>query len=189
MIRRGDRVLEVGPDNHPSTYRQLVEVEVRWETVDIFEHPALTFTADSSYGFPIDDDAFDVVISGQVLEHVPKPWLWMRELARVTKPGGLVATIVPVSWPYHTAPVDCWRVYPDGMRALYDDAGLDTVLAEWGSLETPRPRRALPGRSECKLRRTLRWYSRLVGPIGIPVERAFDTVAIARKPNGKGQAH
>ena len=46
-------------------------------------------------------------------------------------------TIAPVSWPYHEDPVDCWRIYPDGLRALYDEVGLRTELALCEGLEPP----------------------------------------------------
>ena len=56
---------------------------------------------------PFPAATFDLVVSGQVLEHVRRVWIWFEEVARVTKPGGYVVTICPVSWPYHEAPVDC----------------------------------------------------------------------------------
>ncbi|MGO1166171.1 MAG: methyltransferase domain-containing protein [Janibacter sp.] len=40
---------------------------------------------------PYPDDSFDVVHAHQVLQHVPDPVGMLRELARVTRPGGLVA--------------------------------------------------------------------------------------------------
>ncbi len=51
-----------------------------------------------------------------------------EELSRVVRPGGYIVTVNPVSWPYHEAPIDCWRVFPDGMQALLDDAGLEMVV-------------------------------------------------------------
>jgi hypothetical protein len=41
-------------------------------------------------------------------------------------------------WVYHEAPIDCWRMFPEAMRALYEEAGLIVELREWGSLETPQ---------------------------------------------------
>ena len=64
-----------------------------------------------------------------------KIWLWIKELTRVCKVGGLVITINPVSWPYHEHPIDCWRAFPEGMRALYEDASLEVLLSIFESLE------------------------------------------------------
>jgi SAM-dependent methyltransferase len=65
----------------------------------------------------------DVVISGQALEHIERFWLTVREIDRVLKPGGLVCLVAPSRGPEHRFPVDCWRFYPDGFRALAGVAG------------------------------------------------------------------
>jgi SAM-dependent methyltransferase len=183
-IRDGDRVLEVGPDAHPSTYCRRTPVSVTsWDTVDLYESGELTFQAADPYTFPIDSGFYDVVISGNVIEHVRKPWRWVPELARVARPGGLVVTITPVSWPYHEAPLDCWRMYPEGLTALYEDAGLAVEFSWWGSLESSA-KRVVPGRSEVDLPGRWRWYSRVASRTRFPVERAFDTVVLGRKPRG-----
>lgn len=70
--------------------------------------------------FPVPSDSYDILLSGRVIEHVRKIWRWFPEVARMCKPGGLVMTMNPVSWHYHEAPVDCWRPYPGGMKALAD---------------------------------------------------------------------
>ena len=139
------RVLEVGPDGFPSTYRGLVgDRSGEWDTLDLYAHPELTFESVPEYAFPIDDGRYDIVLSGQVLEHVPRIWRWMEEVSRVCKVGGVVITINPVSWPYHEAPLDCWRAYPDGMKALYEDSSLEVLLSRWESLETPGHSRYIP---------------------------------------------
>jgi SAM-dependent methyltransferase len=134
------------------------------------------------YSFPVDDGAYDIVLSGQVLEHVRKPWVWIKEVARVCRAGGFVITINPVSWPRHDAPIDCWRAYPEGMKALYEDAGLEVVTSVVDALEVPAYRRYLPGRSPEWQGWKWRVTSRLLGRIGFPVERAYDTITIGRKP-------
>jgi len=113
---------------------------------------------------------------------VAKIWRWMPELARVTKPGGLVITISPTSWPYHEAPIDCWRMYPEGMKALCDDAGLVVEKSFYESLELPDSIRSIPGRSPEWQPPRLRLAYRILGKLGFPVERAYDTITIARKP-------
>ena len=82
------------------------------------------------YSFPVPNDTFDIVIATNVLEHVRKVWVWIKELSRACKPGGHVITINPVSWPYHEIPIDCWRAYPEGMKALYEDGGLEVILSK-----------------------------------------------------------
>jgi SAM-dependent methyltransferase len=181
----GARVLEIGPDGFPSAYRSAVERgsarPSEWHTLDLFADARLTFRAESEYRFPIPDDSYDVVVSGQVIEHVRKTWVWIKEVARVCKPGGTVITINPVSWPYHEAPIDCWRVFPEGMKALYDEASLDVLVSEWESLELPGFRRYLPGMSPEAHTPRRQLVSRVLGRLGLPVERAYDTVTIGRK--------
>jgi SAM-dependent methyltransferase len=183
----GMRVLEVGPDMIPSTLRTLVEDDsIAWDTLDLANSPVaaeLTHTASSEYAFPIEDDTYDIVLSANVIEHVRHIWRWMPELGRVCKPGGLVVTVNPVSWPYHEAPVDCWRIYPEGMRALYEDASLTVLASHFDALEAKRSgrRRLLPGRSPIWQPWQLRLAFRILGPIGFPVEAAYDTITIGEK--------
>lgn len=185
-VRPGARVLEVGPDRAPSTLRGRVAADVAWETIDVAARPGLPLThlAADPYRYPLPDGAYDIVLSANVVEHVPRAWTWMRELARVCRPGGVVITIAPVSWPFHESPVDCWRIYPDGMRAVCEDAGLEVLVAEWGSVGLEWLDRRMPGRLAAK-----RAWQRLSGVFllwnaltGLPPEGAYDTVCVARKP-------
>ena len=90
------------------------------KNVDIVSEP---------YNFPFADNEFDVVISGSTLEHVEDTHRWIREVARVTK--GIVFILVPNTCIEHRHPVDCWRVFPDGMRFLLKDiAKLNVIRCE-----------------------------------------------------------
>lgn len=55
---------------------------------------------------PFDDASFDRVIASEVLEHIVDDESAMAEIARVTKPGGLVAVTVPRYWPEKI----CWML-------------------------------------------------------------------------------
>lgn len=183
VLKSGMKVLEIGPNGFPSSFQQIAkDVSVAcWDTLDIFENPKLTYQKSPEYDFPIEQDSYDIVLSGSVIEHVKKPWKWVPELARIIKPDGLLVTIGPISWVYHEDPVDCWRIYPEGMKALLEDAGLETVLCCWESLETPGYKNYVPGVSrECRSQ-TKQFLSRFLGMFGFPVERAYDTVSIGRK--------
>jgi SAM-dependent methyltransferase len=193
----GQRVLEIGPDGTPSRFQRLVHVPLDWATADlrteVDEHgerlwgggrgDELTLVMPGPYEIPAEDSTFDVVVSGQVIEHVREPWRWMAEVGRVCRPGGLIITVNPVSWPYHEAPVDCWRIYPEGMRALCESVGFGVETTRWESLE-PRPRRWYPGPSaDQDLGRRGRAVNRLRALVGWPLPIAFDTLTVARKPS------
>ena len=69
------------------------------------------------YSIPAASKSQDVVISGSVFEHIPFFWASMLEVARVLRPGGLWFVTVPSRGHKHSA-IDCWRFYPDGLRAM-----------------------------------------------------------------------
>jgi SAM-dependent methyltransferase len=183
-IFEGAKVLEIGPDNFPSTYQSLcTKKTATWDSLDIYQSPKLTYSTTNPYSFPIPENTYDIVISGQVIEHVQKVWVWMKEIARVMAPGGLVITIAPASWPYHEHPVDCWRIYPEGMKALSEDAGLTVVECLWGTLEKPEFKHAIPGRSANEQDPNYRSITeQLAVSHNFPVEKSFDTICVARKP-------
>lgn len=176
------RVLEIGPDAFPSSYRRAVAAkDLTWDTLDISPNPQLTYPSAGENTFPIADSSYDLVLAANVIEHVRRPWQWIKEVARVCQRGGHAIILTPVSWPFHAAPVDCWRVYPDGLKVLLEDAGFDLVQCLFESKELPGYKRYTPGTSpECQSK-LLRWFFLLAGPLGFPVERAYDTIAVAKR--------
>ena len=87
--------------------------------------------AEELYSWPVDDESFDVVISGQCIEHVEDTHAWIKEVARVVKKGGIVCVIGPWSCPEHRYPLDCWRIFPDGMKFLFEKMAGLTVLESY----------------------------------------------------------
>jgi 2-polyprenyl-3-methyl-5-hydroxy-6-metoxy-1,4-benzoquinol methylase len=51
----------------------------------------VTFEVGDVYALAADDDSFDVVHAHQVLQHLTDPVAALREMARVCRPGGLIA--------------------------------------------------------------------------------------------------
>lgn len=89
-------------------------------------------------------------------------------------------TLNPVSWLYHEAPVDCWRIFPEGMRALYKDAGMEVELGVYECLES-NAKRITPGAGlDCQpLKRKL--GMRFMSMFGFSIEASYDVVTIGRK--------
>jgi SAM-dependent methyltransferase len=81
----------------------------------------------------------DLVISGQSFEHMEFFWLAWLEMCRIVRPGGLIFLLAPSRGPEHRYPVDCWRFYPDGFRALAKWAGvcLLEVSTHWEEASSP----------------------------------------------------
>ncbi len=207
-FRSGLKVLEIAPASYPSRYQELVnDPSITWETIDFvstefIDQAAvnnLTYELKSPYSFPLEDESYDIVLSGQVLEHVEKIWVWLKELKRVVKKGGLIITINPVSWIYHEAPIDCWRVYPSGIKALAEEAGLTVEFVRFESVELEQLKQkdpgvyTIPGRSYAycyspkKLAVISKWNKliRKVPKAGfflpIPIEVAYDTISVLKR--------
>lgn len=185
-FRPGMRVLEIGGTIQDSAYHKLVShVVLSWETIDIRRSPGVTHVAAGEYQYPLANESFDIIVAGQVLEHIRHPWKWFKELARLLRGGGHLITISPVSWPYHEGPVDCWRIFPSGLHALCEESDLHPVLCTFESIEAFKYMRTIPGRGRvAESRRSILKYAcyRLLSLAGYRVEVAWDAILIARKP-------
>jgi ubiquinone/menaquinone biosynthesis C-methylase UbiE len=78
--------------------------------------PSVDFASDAS-ALPLADGSVDVVLSLELLEHVPEPAAVLREIARVLKPGGTVILSVPSTVPRHDDH-DYWRFTAQGLAML-----------------------------------------------------------------------
>jgi len=103
--------------------------------IDVNPGPNVDYTPADPYCWPeLQDESFDVIISGQTFEHIEYPWLIIEEMNRVLKKNGLICIVAPSRGPEHKYPVDCWRYYPDGFRALAKWVNLQVLesKATWG---------------------------------------------------------
>lgn len=112
---------------------------------------------------------------------MPKVWVWIKELSRVLKPGGKLITINPVSWPYHEAPIDCWRIYPEAMKELYAHAGVSVEFCEFETLDGDPYWNRRAGRGVERHGKMQSLCSKLFHRFGYRVECAYDTVTIGTK--------
>lgn len=121
-------VMDLGSMDIHGCYKPLFSAH-NYVGADISPGPNVDFVIDDPYDWEIEDNSFDVIISGQTFEHIEFFWLTIEEMARVLKPAGLLCIVAPSAGKEHKYPVDCWRFYPDGMRALAKWAGLEVVEA------------------------------------------------------------
>lgn len=80
---------------------------------------------------PIDDNSVDVVLSANLLEHVPDDAGALAEMHRVLKPGGLAGVIVPAgpgTYDYYDAFLGHERRYRRGELASKAGPGFEVLL-------------------------------------------------------------
>ena len=90
--------------------------------------------------FEIEDNTYDVVISGQFFEHLEFFWLTMSQIERVLRPGGYVCIIVPSAGPRHGGEMpNCYLFYEDGLRAMAKYVDLEVIHASVDEREEAQP--------------------------------------------------
>lgn len=105
VYRRGGRVVAL--DQNPEEIRQVSDMFGAMALAG--EAPAgasATAVRSDALRLPFPDGAFDKVIISEVLEHIHSDERAIAEVARVLKPGGLLAVTVPRWWPERV----CWAL-------------------------------------------------------------------------------
>jgi len=88
----------------------------RYLATDLRVLDNVDFSSDATR-LPLADDSVDLLITLEMLEHVPDPPAVVRELARVLKPGGTVLVSVPSAVPRHDHH-DFWRFTAQGLDQM-----------------------------------------------------------------------
>jgi SAM-dependent methyltransferase len=93
---------------------------------------AQVWDLNQSTPLPFPDAYFDAVVAKDILEHLEKPWLLLREIRRVTCPGGIILASVICERGHRT-----WGDYThvrgftmQSVRQMFTDVGLE-VLGVW----------------------------------------------------------
>lgn len=124
-------VLDIGSYDVNGTYKQYFDPsKFEYVGLDMEKGPNVDVVPASPYVWnEIGDDTYDVVISGQALEHIEFFWITVSEMTRVLKKDGILCIIAPNGFPEHRFPVDCWRFFSDGMIALARYFNLEVLHA------------------------------------------------------------
>jgi SAM-dependent methyltransferase len=160
LVRPGDRVLEAGSGSGRFVNHLALEAGVHAVGLDYnLEANYLSHTtADAlalASGFacgqlgqmPFSDETFDLVFSDSVIEHLEDPAAAVRDMARVTRPGGWVVVTTPNrlrpdGWDLYKLryrpPYRQRSFYPWQLASLYRAAGVEAVRYFGDTLMIPR---------------------------------------------------
>jgi hypothetical protein len=130
---KGASILDVGsfqcgPSPYPS-YRDIFTSDYQYTGMDIV--PGLNVDI---VGYENIVRQYDIVISGQVMEHVKRPWDWLKSLYPYY--SKYICIIAPHTWIEHKHPFDTYRYFPDGMRDLFEYAGIREILIKKSKNDT-----------------------------------------------------
>jgi SAM-dependent methyltransferase len=121
-------ILDVGSYDINGNFRGLfVNPKWKYTGLDIAAGPNVDVVSKALYDFGF-DKKFDVVVSGNCLEHVEAPWRWIKAVEKVIKKDGLVCIVTPFSITEHRCPVDCYRILPDGYKYLLEEEANFTLI-------------------------------------------------------------
>lgn len=123
------RVLDVGSYDVNGNYRMLFSgMDVEYIGLDVAAGPNVDYVPKNSYKWDeLEDESFDFVISANAFEHIEYPWLTICEIYKKLKKGGFACILAPNSIHEHRYPVDCYRYFSDGFRALAKWGGFDVI--------------------------------------------------------------
>lgn len=121
----GGRMLDLGCGSKP--YRALFTVdEYIGLDVAVSGHDHFDSKIDVYYdgkNIPFPDGHFDTVLSSEVFEHVFELDDLLKEINRVTRPGGSLLITLPFIWPEHEVPYDYARYTSYGIVDLLERSG------------------------------------------------------------------
>ncbi len=110
-------------------YRDLFRLPFRYTGMDIVAGKNVDIV-----GYENIKGTYDVVISGQVMEHVRRPWEWLKSLTSYFT--NYICIISVHTWPEHKYPIDTYRYFPDGMRDLFEYAGINVIEIKTSEVDT-----------------------------------------------------
>lgn len=128
------RVLEVGSRNYNGSIRPLVESMCPGSYIgtDLQCGDGVDMTVPATELVTVfGENAFDIVLCVETLEHVLDWGLAVENMKRVCAPGGLVfVTTRSKGFPYHQHPDDFWRFELDDFFVIFGDLWIDNLLPD-----------------------------------------------------------
>jgi SAM-dependent methyltransferase len=117
------RVLDYGCGGSP--YFELLPQLRPYVRADIGSGPGIDIVISDDGSVAQPDGSFDVVLSTQVLEHIPEPGRYIAESFRLLRPGGTLVLTTHGMAPEHGCPHDYGRWTPTGLARLASSGGFE----------------------------------------------------------------
>jgi SAM-dependent methyltransferase len=70
---------------------------------------------------------FNALVAVAVFEHLERPWIAAKEVARVLAPGGFCYVSTHQTFPLHGYPSDFFRFSKEALALIFRDAGLQVT--------------------------------------------------------------
>ncbi len=129
-----------GLHNSPDKSYKALFPDSAYYVCDIVEHPSVDIVKPDPFTLPFPDETFDLVLSGQMLEHCQNPFKAVAEMKRVLKIGRCLVIIAPSAGRRHDAQ-DGWRFMDDAFKFIAADVGGFETLCDfidWRGTESGR---------------------------------------------------
>ena len=112
-------VLDIGALNVNGSLKDtILNHKLNYTGIDVVEGKGVDVVMKDPYKIPFPDNYFDASFCSSVFEHTDFFWILLLEIARVTKPSGLIYVNAPSNGFFHQHPVDSYRFYPDSGLSL-----------------------------------------------------------------------
>lgn len=105
--------------------------------LEVYPSISADIIVDADCTYPIKDNTLAGIGCFAVLEHVRKPWLVVREIRRMLKPGGRAFIDWPFLQPVHGYPSHYFNATREGLVSIFEDEGFTVLNALTGEHQTP----------------------------------------------------
>jgi len=118
-------ILDLGAG--PGQFKDLME---KFDTVigiDMIPFESVDVIADLNDELPFKNNAFDIIVASNLIEHIPDTKVLLNESLRILQKGGVFYGTIPFLLDIHQAPYDFHRYTPYMLEKLFNDAGFCDV--------------------------------------------------------------
>lgn len=120
------KILDVG-GSKKSGYHELIKGDHTITTGNINEAYGIDVVFDAQEPWPFPDGSFDGVLLVNLIEHLYRYDITIKEAHRVLKEGGIVAGVVPFMFNVHASPNDYFRYTKSTLLKVFNDQGFKNV--------------------------------------------------------------